>query len=84
MLELVLGKYLEAVIIAALLGFNAAQGLFQESRAQAIAELVRSAHVVSSRQKAVLRVVRKLAAFNGVAILMLIAYAYFLMMPRSH
>ena len=29
------------------------------------AELVRTAHVVSSQQKAVLRVVRNLAAFNG-------------------
>ena len=33
-LELVLGKYIEAAIIALLLGFNAALGLFQESRAQ--------------------------------------------------
>ncbi|HEY5102490.1 MAG TPA: cation-transporting P-type ATPase, partial [Steroidobacteraceae bacterium] len=39
-LELVLGKYVEAAIIAALLVFNAALGLFQESRAQAtLAEL---------------------------------------------
>src|ERR1700691_4324670 len=45
------------------------------------AELVRTAHVVSSQQKAVLRVVRNLAAFNGVVILMLVAYAYFLKMP---
>ena len=34
-LELVLGKYIEAAIIALLLGFNAALGLFQESRARA-------------------------------------------------
>jgi H+-transporting ATPase len=34
-LELVLGKYIEGAIIAALLVFNAALGLFQESRAQA-------------------------------------------------
>ena len=182
-LELVLGKYVEAAIIAALLVFNAALGLFQESRAQATlaalksrlalnasvrrdgawktipaaelvpgdlvklslggvvaadvkltggevlldqsmltgesvpieagpgvqtfagalvrrgeavaevtatgtrtkfgrtAELVRTAHVVSSQQKAVLRVVRNLAAFNGVVIVMLVAYAYFLKMP---
>src|ERR1700733_92848 len=33
-LELGLGKYLEAAIIAALLIFNAVLGLFQESRAQ--------------------------------------------------
>jgi H+-transporting ATPase len=181
-LELALGKYVEAAIIAGLLVFNAALGLFQESRAQATlaalksrlalnasvrrdgawktvpaaelvpgdvvklslgavvaadvhltgekscstnpcspanrypskpapacrpmrgagrrgeavaevtatgartkfgrtAELVRTAHVVSSQQKAVLRVVRNLAAFNGVVILMLVAYAYFLKMP---
>jgi len=45
------------------------------------AELVRTAHVVSSQQKAVLRVVRNLAAFNGVVIVLLVAYAYFLEMP---
>ncbi len=45
------------------------------------AELVRTAHVVSSQQKAVLRVVRNLAAFNGVAIVMLAVYAYCLEMP---
>jgi H+-transporting ATPase len=182
-LELVLGKYVEAGIIAALLVFNAALGLFQETKAQATlnalksrlamnasverdghwktvpaaelvpgdlvklalggvvaadvkitdgevqldqsmltgesvpieegagiaafagalvrrgeataevtatgartkfgrtAELVRTAHVVSSQQKAVLRVVRNLAAFNGVIILLLVAYAYFIKMP---
>src|ERR1700677_5224724 len=42
------------------------------------AELVRTAHVVSSQQKAVLRVVRNLAAFNSVIIAVLVAYAYFL------
>ncbi len=42
------------------------------------AELVRTAHVVSSQQKAVLRVVRNLAAFNGVVIVGLVAYALFL------
>jgi len=182
-LELVLGKYVEAAIIAALLVFNAALGLFQESRAQATlaalksrlalnasvrrdgswktipavelvpgdvvklslgavvsadvhltegevlldqsmltgesvpieasagaqayagalvrrgeavaevtatgvrtkfgrtAELVRTAHVVGSQQKAVLRVVRNLAAFNGVVIVALVSYAWFLKMP---
>ena len=182
-LELALGKYVEAAIIAGLLVFNAALGLFQESRAQATlaalksrlalnasvqrdgawktipavqlvpgdvvklslgavvaadvrltggeilldqsmltgesvpieagagvqtyagalvrrgeavaevtatgartkfgrtAELVRSAHVVSSQQKAVLRVVRNLAAFNGVVIVLLVIYASFLKMP---
>ena len=42
------------------------------------AELVRTAHVASSQQKAVLRVVRNLALFNGVVIVMLVAYACFL------
>jgi H+-transporting ATPase len=181
-LELVLGKYIEAAIIAALLILNAALGLFQESRAQATlaalksrlalnasvrrdgvwktipaaelvpgdvvklslgavvaadvhvtegeilldqsmltgesvpieagagfqtyagalvrrgeavaevtetgartkfgrtAELVRTAHVVGSQRKAVLRVVRNLAAFNGVVIVLLVAYAWFLEM----
>ena len=45
------------------------------------AELVRTGHVASSQQKAVLRVVRNLAAFNGVVIMALTAYAYFLDMP---
>jgi H+-transporting ATPase len=182
-LELALGKYVEAAIIAALLVFNAALGLFQESRAQATlaalksrlalnasvrrdgawktipavelvpgdvvklslgavvaadvhlsggevlldqsmltgesvpieagagvqtyagalvrrgeavaevtatgartkfgrtAALVRTAHVVSSQQKAVLRVVRNLAALNGVVIVLLVTYAWLLKMP---
>jgi H+-transporting ATPase len=41
-LELVLGKYVEAAIIAALLIFNAALGLFQESRAQATLAALKS------------------------------------------
>jgi H+-transporting ATPase len=184
-LELALGKYVEAAIIAGLLVFNAALGLFQESRAQATlsalksrlalsasvrrdnawktipaaelvpgdvvklslggvvaadvritggeilldqsiltgesvpieagagvqtfagalvrrgeavaevtatgvrtkfgrtAELVRTAHVVSSQQKAVLRVVRNLAGFNGVVTVLLVAYAWFLEMPLA-
>lgn len=45
------------------------------------AELVRTAHVVSSQQKAVLRVVRNLAAFSGSVILALLAYAYALGLP---
>src|SRR5271166_189401 len=45
------------------------------------AELVRTAHVVSSQQKAVLRVVRNLAAFNGVVIVLLVAYAWYIKMP---
>jgi H+-transporting ATPase len=184
-LELVLGKYVEAAIIAALLVFNAALGFFQESRAHATlvalksrlalnasvrrggvwttvpsvglvpgdivklslgavvaadmrllngsvlldqsmltgesmpieagpgvptyagalvrrgeavaevtatgartkfgltAELVRTAHVRSSEQKAVLRVVRNLALFNGVVIALLVGYAYKLAMPLA-
>jgi H+-transporting ATPase len=39
------------------------------------AELVRTAHVVSSQQQAVLRVVRNLALFNAVLIVALILYA---------
>ena len=185
LLELGLGKYIEATIIAGLLAFNAALGLFQESRAQATlaalksrlalnasvlrdgawktmpaaelapgdvvklslggvvaadvhitggevlldqsmltgelvpveagvgvqtfagalvrrgeavaevtatgtstkfgrtAELVRTAHVVSSQQRAVLRVVRNLAMFNGVVIAMLVTCAYYLKMPLA-
>ena len=41
-LELLLGKHVEAAIIAALLVFNAALGLFQESRAQATLAALRS------------------------------------------
>jgi H+-transporting ATPase len=47
------------------------------------AELVRTAHVVSSQQKAVLRVVRNLAFFNGAMILVLVTYSWFLKMPLS-
>jgi H+-transporting ATPase len=184
-LELALGKYVEAAIIAALLVFNAVLGLFQESRAQATltalksrlalnasarrdgvwktlpatdlvpgdivklslgavvpadvtlkdgevlldqsmltgesipieagagrqtyagalvrrgeaiaqvtatgartkfghtAELVRTAHVVSSQQTAVLRVVRNLAMFNGVIIVLLVIYAWLIKMPMA-
>jgi H+-transporting ATPase len=39
------------------------------------AELVLGAHVVSTQQKAVLRVVRNLAMFNGALIVILVAYA---------
>ena len=46
------------------------------------AELVRTARVESTQQKAVLRVVRNLAAFNGVVIVILVTYArFFLGMP---
>jgi H+-transporting ATPase len=47
------------------------------------AELVRTAHVVGSQQKAVLRVVRNLAGFNGVVIVLLVAYSWFLKMPLN-
>jgi magnesium-transporting ATPase (P-type) len=47
------------------------------------AELVRTAHVVSSQQKAVLRVVRYLAGFNGVVIVLLVIYASFLKKPLA-
>jgi H+-transporting ATPase len=47
------------------------------------AELVRTAHVESSQQKAVLRVVRNLAIFNGVLLVMLVGYAYATKMPGS-
>jgi H+-transporting ATPase len=45
------------------------------------AELVLSAHVVSSQQKAVLRVVRNLALFNGSLIVLLVVYAAAHAMP---
>jgi H+-transporting ATPase len=47
------------------------------------AELVLSAHVVSSQQKAVLRVVRNLAIFNGTLIVILVAYALVHAMPLA-
>jgi H+-transporting ATPase len=45
------------------------------------AELVRTAHVVSSQQKAVLRIVRNLAIFNGAVIILIGVYAYTHSMP---
>jgi H+-transporting ATPase len=45
------------------------------------AELVRTAHVVSTQQTAVLRVVRNLAAFNGAVIVLLVTYAWYIKMP---
>jgi len=45
------------------------------------AELVRTAHVESSQQKTVLRVVGNLAMFNGAVIVMLTAYACVLRLP---
>jgi H+-transporting ATPase len=47
------------------------------------AELVRSAHSVSSQQTAVLLVVRYLAALNGVLVIVMIAYALCIKIPLS-
>jgi H+-transporting ATPase len=47
------------------------------------AELVRTAHVASSQQKAVLNVVRNLVLFNGLITVLLVIYAHFLKMPIS-
>jgi len=45
------------------------------------AELIRTAHVESSQQKAVLRVVRNLAICNGILIVLLVGYACALKLP---
>jgi H+-transporting ATPase len=45
------------------------------------AELVRTAHVESTQQKTVVRVVRNLAIFNGIVIVSLVAYAHARKMP---
>jgi len=47
------------------------------------AELVRTAHIVSSEQKAVLQVVRNLAVFNGILIAGLVAYTLAHAMPAG-
>jgi H+-transporting ATPase len=47
------------------------------------AELVRTAHVVSSQQKAVVRVVRNLVGFAGCVIVVLAIYALLLHLPPS-
>ncbi len=47
------------------------------------AELVRTAYVVSTQQKAVFRVVRNLAGFNGAVTVLLMVYAYAIGMPVS-
>jgi H+-transporting ATPase len=47
------------------------------------AELVRTAHVVSTQQKAVLKIVRNLAIFNGFVILAMGVFAYTHAMPWS-
>ncbi|WP_246733499.1 HAD-IC family P-type ATPase [Methylobacterium sp. BTF04] len=45
------------------------------------AELIRTAHAVSSQQTAVLRLVRNLAILNGGVIVLLVAYSWHLKMP---
>ncbi len=45
------------------------------------AELVRTAHVESTQQKTVVRVVRNLAMFNGAIIVLLVVYAHARKMP---
>jgi len=47
------------------------------------AELVRTAYVVSTQQKAVFRVVRNLAGFNGAVTLLVMVYAYHIGMPLA-
>jgi H+-transporting ATPase len=47
------------------------------------AELVRTAHVVSTQQKAVLRIVRNLAIFNGVIIILMGVYVFIHALPWS-
>ena len=47
------------------------------------AELVRTAHVQSSQEKAVLRIVRNLAIFNGVIIVLIGGYSYAHALPWS-
>jgi H+-transporting ATPase len=47
------------------------------------AELVRTAHSVSSQQTAVLRIVRNLAIFNGIVIALMGVFAYSQKMPWS-
>ena len=47
------------------------------------ADLIRSAHVVSSQQTAVFRVVRNLAVCNGILILFMLGYAYWAKMPSA-
>jgi H+-transporting ATPase len=47
------------------------------------AELVRTAHIVSSQQVAVLRIVRNLGLFNGLIIVVLVLYSHFAGLPLS-
>lgn len=45
------------------------------------AELVRTAHATSSQQKAIFRIVRNLAVFNGAVCTLMIGYAFLIGMP---
>ena len=45
------------------------------------AELIRTAHIESTQQKAIFKIVRNLAMFNGGVTLLLVAYAVMLHMP---
>jgi H+-transporting ATPase len=47
------------------------------------AELVRTAHVESTQEKTVMRVVRNLAIFNGALIILLVTYAFARRMPAG-
>ena len=47
------------------------------------AELLRTAHVTSTQQKAVLRVVLYLAGINGALAAFLIAYAWYIQLPLA-
>ncbi len=47
------------------------------------AELVRTAHAESTQQKAVLRVVRNLALFNGTLLVAMVAYAHAVHLPSA-
>jgi H+-transporting ATPase len=47
------------------------------------ADLIRGAHAESSQQQAVFRVVRNLAACNGVLVVLMLAYAFAAHMPSS-
>ena len=88
-LELALGKVVEAAIIAGLLMFNAALEPFQESRAQATLAALQSRLALTAYGRGdgawktvpAAELVRNLAACNGVVTVMLVAYATFLRMP---
>jgi H+-transporting ATPase len=49
LLDLVLGRWIEAIVIASLLGFNALLGFFQEGRAQRALALLRQRLTITAR-----------------------------------